>query len=51
KHVSNPTHALPSKRPRIVTKPADVERASIFVWIKHMESKWETVNGPMLRAK
>jgi hypothetical protein len=45
---SNP-NALSSKRPRIVTRP-DVEQA-LFKWVKHMEVKGETVNGPMLRAK
>ncbi|KAG1856592.1 hypothetical protein C8R48DRAFT_718653 [Suillus tomentosus] len=39
-----------SKRSRIETRP-DVERASILVWIKHMESKGEKLNGLMLRAK
>ncbi|KIK15976.1 hypothetical protein PISMIDRAFT_16120 [Pisolithus microcarpus 441] len=44
----NPT-ALSSKRPRIVTCP-QVERA-LVLWIKHMEDKGETVNGPMLQEK
>ena len=42
-------NALSSKRPRIVTHP-DVDRA-LFLWVKHMEEKRETVNGPMLVAK
>ena len=42
-------NALSSKRPRIVTRP-DVDRA-LFLWVKHMEEKRETVNGPMLVAK
>jgi hypothetical protein len=45
---SNPT-ALSAKRPRVVTRP-DVERA-LVLWIRHMEEKGETVNGPMLIAK
>jgi Tc5 transposase DNA-binding domain len=45
---SNPS-ALSSKRPRIVVRP-DVERA-LYLWVKHMEEKRETVSGPMLRAK
>ena len=44
----NPT-ALSSKRPRIVTRP-DIERA-VYLWHLHMESKGETVTGPMLREK
>jgi hypothetical protein len=44
----NPS-ALSSKRPRVVTRP-DVERA-LILWIRHMESKRETVTGPMLREK
>ena len=42
-------NALSSKRPRIVTRP-DVDQA-LFLWVKHMEEKKETVNGPMLIAK
>ncbi|KAG2355869.1 hypothetical protein BDR07DRAFT_1244590, partial [Suillus spraguei] len=42
---SNP-HALSSKRPRVVTRP-DVEWA-LLTWVKHMEIKGDTVNGPML---
>jgi len=42
-------NALSSKRPRIVTRP-DVERA-LALWVRHMEAKRETVNGPMLREK
>ena len=46
---SNPT-ALSSKRARIVTRP-DVERA-LILWVYHMlETKKETVSGPMLREK
>jgi hypothetical protein len=45
---SNP-NTLSSKRPHVVTRP-DVERA-LFTWVKHMEIKGDTVNGPMLRAK
>jgi hypothetical protein len=45
---SNPV-ALSSKRPRIVTQP-QVERA-LYLWVKSMEAKGETVSGPMLKAK
>jgi hypothetical protein len=44
----NPT-ALSSKRPRVVTRP-DVEKA-LVVWFRAMESKGETVSGPMLMEK
>jgi hypothetical protein len=42
-------NALSSKRPRIVTRP-DVDHA-LVLWVKHMEEKGETVNGPMLMTK
>ncbi|KAF4616738.1 hypothetical protein D9613_008852 [Agrocybe pediades] len=42
-------NALSSKRPRVVTRP-DVEKA-LFAWVKHMEAKSQTVNGPMLKEK
>ena len=42
-------NALSSKRPRIVTRP-DVDQA-LFLWVKHMEVKKESVNGAMLVAK
>jgi hypothetical protein len=42
-------NALSMKRPRIVTRP-DVECA-LFLWVKHMEEKRETVNSAMLVAK
>ena len=45
---SNP-NGMSSKRPRIVTRP-DVERA-LVLWVKKMEARRETVNGPMLKAK
>ena len=45
---ANPT-SLSSKRPRVVTRP-DVERA-LVLWVKGMEEKCETVNGPMLVEK
>jgi hypothetical protein len=45
---SNPT-ALSSKHPRVVTRP-DVERA-LVLWLRSMEEKRETVNGPMLVEK
>lgn len=48
KAAATPT-ALSSKRLRIVTRP-DVEKA-LWLWVKHMESKRETVSGPMLEAK
>ena len=44
----NPS-ALSYKRPGIVTRP-DVEHA-LVLWVKHMEEKRETINGPMLREK
>ena len=40
---------MSSKRPRIVTCP-DAEKA-LFLWVKHMEEKRETINGLMLVAK
>ncbi|CAA7270543.1 unnamed protein product [Cyclocybe aegerita] len=42
-------NALSTKRVRVVTRP-DVERA-LFLWVKHMEAKRETVTGAMLVAK
>ena len=45
---SNP-NALFKKRARVVTRP-DVEWA-LVLWVKHMEEKCETVNGPMLQVK
>ena len=47
--ASDHPNALSSKRVRVVTHP-DVERV-LFLWVKHMEEKGETVNGPMLVAK
>ena len=41
--------ALSSKRMCIVMQP-DVE-CTLVLWIKHMEEKGETVNGPMLKEK
>ncbi|KAF8223097.1 hypothetical protein L208DRAFT_1085398, partial [Tricholoma matsutake] len=38
-----------SKHPHVVTRP-DVERA-LILWVKHVEEKGETVNGPMLKVK
>jgi len=49
KHVTSHPNALSSKHPRVVTRP-DVERA-LVLWVRHMEEKGETVNGPMLKAK
>jgi len=49
KHVASYPNGLSSKRARIVTRP-DVERA-LVLWVKHMEEKGETVNGPMLKEK
>lgn len=49
KRVASYPNALSSKHARIVTRP-DVERA-LILWVKHMEEKGETVNGPMLKAK
>ena len=42
-------NALSSKRPHIVTCP-DVDQA-LFLWIKHMQAKKESVNSAMLVAK
>jgi hypothetical protein len=49
KHITSHPNALSSKCPRVVTRP-DVERA-LILWVRHMEEKGETVNGPMLKAK
>jgi Tc5 transposase DNA-binding domain len=49
KHITSHPNALSSKRLRVVTRP-DVERA-LVLWVRHMEEKGETVNGPMLKAK
>ncbi|KAH7925285.1 DDE-domain-containing protein [Leucogyrophana mollusca] len=48
-HAHDNPNALSAKRPRIVTR-ADVEK-SLILWVRHMEEKGETVNGPMLREK
>ena len=48
-HVSKTPSALSLKQPHVVTHP-DVEKA-LFLWVKHMEEKGESVNGPMLIAK
>ena len=48
-HMSETLNTLSSKRPHVVTCP-DVEKA-LFLWVKHMEEKGESVNGPMLIAK
>ena len=47
--INDNPNALSLKWPRIVTRP-DVERA-LILWIRHMESKRETVTGPMLWEK
>ncbi|KAG2071176.1 hypothetical protein BDR04DRAFT_1016704, partial [Suillus decipiens] len=47
--INSNLNALSSKCPHVVTRP-DVEQA-LFTWVKHMEIKGDTVNGPMLRAK
>ncbi|KAF8227376.1 hypothetical protein L208DRAFT_1101393, partial [Tricholoma matsutake] len=49
KHITSHPNALSSKHPCVVTRP-DVERA-LILWMKHMEEKGETVNGPMLKVK
>ena len=49
KRVISHPNALSLKHPRVVTRP-DVERA-LVLWVRHMEEKGETVNGPMLKAK
>ncbi|KAG1818353.1 hypothetical protein DFJ58DRAFT_673379 [Suillus subalutaceus] len=49
--VNDNPSALSSKWPRIVTRP-DVEHALIlWVRVRHMENRCETVTGPMLREK
>ena len=40
---------MSSKCAQIVTQP-NVERA-LVLWVKHMEKKGETINGPMLQEK
>lgn len=47
--ATNYPNALSSKRPRNVTR-SDVERA-LVLWMRSMEQKGETVNGPMLVEK
>ncbi|KAG5336964.1 hypothetical protein C0989_011374 [Termitomyces sp. Mn162] len=42
-------NVLSSKHPHIVTR-SDVEQA-LFLWVKHMEEKQETVNGLMLKER
>ncbi|KAG6815073.1 hypothetical protein H0H87_005350, partial [Tephrocybe sp. NHM501043] len=41
--------AMSSKHACVVTRP-DVEKA-LFLWVKHMEAKGESVSGPMLKEK
>ena len=48
-HIESNPMALSSKCPQVVTWP-DVEEALVH-WVKHMEEKGETVNGPMLHVK
>ncbi|KAH0583036.1 hypothetical protein H2248_010921 [Termitomyces sp. 'cryptogamus'] len=47
--VNDNPNVLSSKHPHAVTRP-DVEWA-FFLWVKHIEEKQETVNGPMLKEK
>ncbi|KAF8233925.1 hypothetical protein L208DRAFT_1264341, partial [Tricholoma matsutake] len=47
KCVSSYPNGLSSKRTCIVTRP-NVERA-LILWVKHMEEKGETVNGPKVQ--
>ena len=49
KCVTSHPNALSLKCPHVITRP-DVERA-LILWVRHMEEKGETVNGPMLKAK
>ena len=49
KHITSHSNALSSKWPCVVTRP-NVEKA-LVLWVKHMEEKGETVNGPMLKVK
>ena len=48
KSVATPT-ALSSKRVRIITR-LDVEEA-LWLWVQHMESKWETISQAILVEK
>ena len=48
-HIDSHPSVLSGKRPRAVVRP-DVERG-LIKWIKHMESRRETVTGPMLKEK
>ncbi|KAG6855876.1 hypothetical protein H0H87_009793 [Tephrocybe sp. NHM501043] len=47
--VHNNPVAMSSKHARVVTRP-DMEKA-LFLWVKHMEAKGESVSGPMLKEK
>jgi hypothetical protein len=49
KPITSHPNALSSKHPCVVTRP-DVER-TLILWVRHIEEKGETVNGPMLKAK
>ncbi|KAJ7224681.1 DDE superfamily endonuclease-domain-containing protein [Mycena pura] len=49
KRVESNPNALSGKRARVVTCP-EVERA-LYLWVKSMESKGESPNGPMLKEK
>jgi hypothetical protein len=49
KRVESNPNALSGKRARVVTSP-EVERA-LYLWVKSMEAKGESVSGPMLKEK
>jgi hypothetical protein len=49
KRVESNPNALAGKRARVVTSP-EVERA-LYLWVKSMEAKGESVSGPMLKEK
>lgn len=48
-HIHEYPNALSMKWQHIVTQP-DVEHA-LYLWVKHMEAKQESINGAMLVAK
>ncbi|KIK91453.1 hypothetical protein PAXRUDRAFT_797483 [Paxillus rubicundulus Ve08.2h10] len=48
-HANSHRNALSGKHPRAVTSP-EVDKA-LVLWVRSMEEKGETVNGPMLCEK
>ncbi|KIN95258.1 hypothetical protein M404DRAFT_34310 [Pisolithus tinctorius Marx 270] len=49
KRAQSHPNALSGKCPRVVTSP-EVEKA-LIIWVRSMEEKGETINGPMLWEK